>query len=212
MVPVRRIAAALSALAVLAAASAGPATAAGPIAKGLTATSAKALRSGVTLSQFTMQVNDHGHLRTVRVWKVSWKVGNPHVRLDSALLGGYNTDDRSVKLGRISSWAKWGAPAGLVAAVNGDYFADSWQHYGSGRPSGLLIHDRHVYGFGWGGPAVGFKAGGDLVRGRPSAVPAQLSLPGGKQATIGAFGALPVRGDQVGVFSTQSVTIPAGGT
>jgi hypothetical protein len=174
---------ALAAAAVTAVMAALPqvAEAAGPITRGMTPVSSRTLRTGVTLSQYSMQVSDHGALRRVKVWKIWWKVGNPHVRLDAALLGAYNADDSSVRLTPISSWARRIASPSLVAAMNGDFFADSWLNAGSGKPSGLLIHDRRVYGFGWVGPAAGLKPGGDIVFGRPQAVPATLTLPAARR-------------------------------
>jgi hypothetical protein len=207
----RRILAATAVTAVMAA-FAQPALGSGPITRGLRPASTRTLKPGITLSVYKMRVNDHGHSRSVKVWKISWKAGNPHMRLDSGVLGAYNADDRSVRLGRISSWAGWGAPSGLVAAINGDFFSDSWRHIGAGIPSGVLIHDRRVYSFGWGGPSAGFKPGGDIAMGRPQVVPAKFMLPGRKTATLGAVGELPARADQVAVFTTARVSIPAGGT
>src|SRR3954453_9711592 len=67
------------------------AQAAGPITGGMAPVSSRTLRTGVTLSQYSMKVSDHGAVRTVKVWKIWWKIGNPHVRLGAALLGAYNS-------------------------------------------------------------------------------------------------------------------------
>ena len=106
---------------------------------------------------------------------------------------------------------------GLTAAINGDFFADSYMHSGAGRPSGLLVHDRSVLSFGWGGPAVGYLPGGDMIMGRPQAVPALIKLPNSKTATVEAFNSLSSRGvaihgDQVGAYvvAGAKVTVPTG--
>jgi hypothetical protein len=105
----------------------------------------------------------------------------------------------------------------MTAAINGDFFADSWQHNGAGVPSGLLVRARTVYGFGWGGPAVGYLPAGDMVMGTPSLRPTSIALPGGKKATVGAFNALSSNGvtihsDQVAAYvnAGAAVTVPAG--
>src|SRR5207342_1916011 len=80
---------------------------------------------------------------------------------------------------------------------------------------GLLVHDRQVYSFGWAGPAAAFRPGGDVVMGTPRALPAMLSLPNSKHATVGAWDGVPLKGDQVGVYGPEAgsqITIPAGST
>jgi hypothetical protein len=191
-------------------AAAAPASAAGPITKGLSPYSTQALRPGVSLMRYTMTVNDHGKQRTIRVWKVAWTPG-PTLDLNSAVLGTYYPDDRSVRLGTISRWSGT-STTGFTAAINGDYFSSSYQHSGAGRPSGLLVHDRRIYAFGWGGPSVGFTANAGLVMGRPQILPSLIQLPGGLAATVGAFAEPPTRGDQIAVYGNVTVTVPAGHT
>lgn len=204
--------------AVLAAAPAASASS-GPIQSGLgSPTSKKTLRPGVTLSVYTVKVLDAGVLRTVKIRKVAWQIGNGHVSLQSAVLGSSYSDDYAVRLNRISSWYSGTAVASSVtAAINGDFFADDWHHSGAGIPSGLLVHARTIYAFGWGGPAVGYRPGGDMVMGTPSIRPTQIALPGGTNATVGAFNGLTTNGvtihaDQVAAYVNNGahVTVPSG--
>src|SRR3954451_14128366 len=88
------------------------AQAAGPITGGMAPVSSRTLRTGVTLYQYSMKVSDHGAVRTVKVWKIWWKIGNPHVRLDAGLLGAYNSSDPSMLLATMSAW---GRPTGFSA-------------------------------------------------------------------------------------------------
>jgi hypothetical protein len=81
-----------------------------------------------------------GASRRQDIYQVVWHVGDAHVRLHSGILGSF--DGRSIALGRISSWAGWGAPPGLVAVMNGDFFSETWG--GRGKPSGLLVRDRRI--------------------------------------------------------------------
>jgi hypothetical protein len=195
------------------------ASAAGPIQSGLgTPASVRTLKPGVTMSVYNVTVLDAGVLRSQKIYKIAWTVGNGHVQLNSAILGTPYTDDYSIRLNRISSWyASSGLDTSMVAAINGDFFADSYRHGGAGVPSGMLVHGRTVYSFGWGGPAVGYLPSGDMVMGRPSARPTVISLPGGKTATVGAFNAITtngvgVHGDQVAAYVTTGakVTVPTG--
>lgn len=193
-------------------------SATGPILSGLSSPSVKTLKPGVTLSTYRVSVNDAGVTRKQTIYKVAWTVGNSHVQLNAAPLGGYYADDRSIRLNHISSWwAGAGAGSGAVAAINGDFFAGSRRHGGAGVPSGVLVQGRTVYGFGWGGPAVGYEPDGDVVMGTPRIRPALIWLPGGKTATVGAFNALStngvtVHGDQVAAYVTTGarVTVPSG--
>jgi Phosphodiester glycosidase len=175
------------------------------------------LKPGVTLTHYRVTVLDGGVLRTQHIYKVAWTIGNSHVALDSVPLGAYYPDDFSVRMNQIRGWATATAPVGLTAAINGDFFADSYAHPGAGRPSGLLVHDRTVLAFGWGGPAVGYLPGGDMVMGRPLAVPSVIKLPNSKTATIGAFNGLTSRGvaihgDQVAAYIVAGarLTVPTG--
>jgi hypothetical protein len=214
----RRLAAVLAVFTV-ALAAAPAALASGPVQSGLgKPVAVTTLKPGVTLTQYRVTVLDAGVLRTQTIYKVSWVAGNSRLTLGASPIGTYYGDDFSVRLNQIRSWAGGGsAPAGLTAAVNGDFFADSSVHPGAGRPSGLLVHGRVIYAFGWGGPAVGYLPGANMIMGRPQAVPSLIKLPGGKTATVGAFNSLSSRGiaihgDQVAVYTgiPASVTVPAG--
>jgi hypothetical protein len=209
------------AVAIAAALAAAPAASAssGPIQSGLgSPTSKKTLRPGVTLSVYTVKVLDAGVLRTVQIRKVAWQIGNGHLALQSAVLGSAYPDDYAIRLNRISSWYSGTAVASSVtAAINGDFFADDWRHSGAGIPSGVLVHARTVYSFGWGGPAVGYRPAGDMVMGTPSIRPTVISLPGGATATVGAFNGLTtngvtIHGDQVAAYVNPGahVTVPSG--
>ena len=195
-----------------------PAALAGPIQSGLASpVSVTLLKPGVTLTHYRVTVLDGGVLRTQNIYKVSWTIGDSRVSLDSAPLGAYYADDYSVRLNQIRGWATGSSPVGLTAAINGDFFADSYAHSGAGRPSGLLVHNRSVLSFGWGGPAVGYLPGGDMLMGRPQAVPSLIKLPNSKTATVGAFNSLSSRGvaihgDQVAAYivAGAKVTVPAG--
>ena len=103
-----------------------------------------------------------------------------------------------------------GARAGLLAAINGDYSAYTTRS--AYRNSGMLVKNRKIYNFGWGGPGVGYLPAGDFKIGRPRAQPVKLKLPNRLTATIGAFGALPAGSDQVGAYDTAGtvVTVPKG--
>jgi hypothetical protein len=186
----------------------------GPIQSGLaTPVAVTTLKPGVILTQYKVTVADSGVLRTQAIYKVSWTIGNSRVSLDSATLGTYFSDDHSVRLTQIrGSSATIAAQSSLAAAINGDFFANSYLHSGAGRPSGLLIHDRSIYSFGWGGPAVGYMPGGGMVMGRPQVVPSLITLPNGKTATVGAFNSLSSRGaaihgDQVAAYVNAGATV-----
>jgi len=215
----RIVVAAAAVAASLALAPAASASAPGPIKAGLARpTSTKTLKTGVSLTRFKVTVVDAGTRRTIKITKISWKIGNSHVQLNSAALGSYYSDDDSVRLNQIRSWATGAGLGGsLVAAINGDFFADSRHHSFAGVPSGLLVHARSVYSFGWGGPAVGYERAGGMIMGTPKARPVMLYLPGGHTATVGAFNALSaggvaIHGDQVAAYvnTGATVTVPSG--
>jgi hypothetical protein len=204
--------------AVLAAVPAASASS-GPIQSGLGApTSQRTLRPGVTLSVYTVKVLDAGVLRTVKIRKIAWQIGNSHVALQSAVLGSSYPDDYAIRLNRISSWyAGLANPSSVAAAINGDFFGDDWRHSGAGIPSGILVRGRTIYAFGWGGPAVGYLPAGDMLMGRPSVRPTVISLGNGSTATVGAFNGLTTNGvtihsDQVAAYVNAGahVTVPSG--
>jgi hypothetical protein len=176
----------------------------GPVVK-LATVSAKTVRPGVTLTHYRATVR--GYYYAQDVYKLAWKVGNPHLSLHSALLGRYHESNGTVDIARLSTL---GSTPGLVAALNGDFSA--YVTSSSYVNSGMLVSDRRIYRFGWGGPGVGYGAAGDFTIGKPAAVPVKLRLPGGKTATIGLYGGRPERGDQVGVYNGagKSLTVPAG--
>ena len=195
-----------SALAVFAVAtSAAPATPLpGPITR-LRVVSRSTIRPGVIFTHYRATVR--GYSRAQEIYRVSWAIGDSHVRLGSSLLGTYHPASETVDVHPISSL---GAPAGLLAAINGDYSAYTTRT--AYRNSGMLVKGRRIYNFGWGGPGVGYLPAGDFKIGRPRAQPVKLRLPNKLTATIGAFGAPPPASDQVGVYDAAGtvVTVPKG--
>ncbi len=215
----RRIAAAVVATAAVLTAAPGASASTGPIQSGLGApTAQRTLKPGVVLSVYKVKVLDAGVLRKEKIWKVAWQIGDTHVGLRSGILGTSYSDDYAIRLNRISSWYSGMAGAGsLTAAINGDFFADDWHHNGAGVASGLLIHSRQIYNFGWGGPAVGYMPAGDMVMGTPTVRPTVIELPNGTTATVGAFNGLTTNGvtihsDQVAAYvdAGDTVTVPSG--
>ena len=162
--------------------SAAPATPLpGPITR-LRVVSRSALRPGVFFTHY--RANVRGYRRAQEIYRISWAIGDTHVTLGSALLGTYHPAQETVDVHPISSL---GAPAGLLAAINGDYSAYTTRS--AYRNSGMLVKNRKIYNFGWGGPGVGYLPAGDFEIGRPRAQPVKLKLPNRLTATIGAFGA-----------------------
>ena len=185
--------------------SAAPATLLpGPITR-LRVVSRTTLRPGVIFTHY--RANVRGYPRAQEIYRISWAIGDTHVTLGSALLGTYHPDQETVDVHPISSL---GAPAALLAAINGDYSAYTTRT--AYRNSGMLVKHRKIYNFGWGGPGVGYLPAGDFEIGRPRAKPVKLKLPNRLTATIGAFGALPAASDQVGAYDTAGtvVTVPEG--
>jgi hypothetical protein len=185
--------------------SAAPATPLpGPVTR-LRVVSRTTLRPGVIFTHYRASVR--GYTRTQEIYRISWAIGDTHVTLGSALLGTYHPASETVDVHPVSSL---GAPAGLLAAINGDYSAYTTRS--AYRNSGMLVKGRKIYNFGWGGPGVGYLPAGDFEIGRPRAQPVKLKLPNRLTATVGAFGALPAAGDQVGAYDTAgtAVTVPKG--
>jgi Phosphodiester glycosidase len=170
----------------------------------------RALKPGVTLTHLRAKMHTGP---SQDIYKLSWKLGDPHVRLFAEALS-HPTVAGSIQLNTISNWAGTGAPAGFLGAINADFFSqgNNWRY---GKPSGMLVQGRHVYDFGSGGPAVGYQPAGRMVMGSPIARAAKITLTGGHTATIGAFNPSStdlssVRGDQVAVKTGSSARVPRG--
>ncbi len=204
--PLRRVALAFALMSALATVVAPQALAAGPILSGLgTPVKVTTLKPGLVQYRYRLVVNDDGVRRVQTLYKIAWSYPSTRIALHSAVLG--SVSNGWIRENPISSWASWSRPAGLVAAINGDMFADQ---YWQAKPDGLLVHNRTVTDFGWGGPAVGYLANGSMVMGRPSAVPALIKV-GSHSLTVGAWNGKPLHNDQIGVYSgVSSVTVPPG--
>jgi hypothetical protein len=177
--------------------------------------SRKALKPGVTLVHSRITVR--GVFGAQEVYKLAWKIGNPHVSLHSSLLGSYDDGSTWITDHQISHLASAGGPAGMVAAMTGDYsIYKSWSPTRS-VTSGILLQDRRVFRFGTGSLAVGYKPHGRFIIGHPILRPMKLDLPG-TSATIGAFNPDPatlataIKSDQVAAYTHagQIVTVPTG--
>ena len=178
--------------------------------------SRKILKPGVTLVHSRITVR--GVFGAQEVYKIAWKVGNRHVSLHSSLLGPYDGSSTWITDHPISHLASSGAPAGMLAAMTGDYsIYKSWSPTRS-ITSGILMQNRKVFRFGTGSLGVGYKPDGRFTFGHPILRPMKLNFPGGKSATVGAFNPVPtalassIRSDQVAVYTHagQTVTVPAG--
>jgi hypothetical protein len=203
-----------SGLAVCAVFGACSATAlAGPI-RSKVIVSSKTLKPGVVFTHLRITVK--GAWGVQNVYKLSWPIGNRHVRLHSSLLGTYNASSGFIVDHGISHLASAGAPAGMIAAMTGDYSVyEGWSPVTS-RTSGMLVQNRQVFRIGAGGPAVGYQPDGRFIMGTPMVRPAKIELPGGKDVTVGALNPGPftlkaIRGDQVAVYTAGSqLAIPTG--
>jgi hypothetical protein len=202
-----------SSLAVCAVFGAGSATAlAGPITS-RTTVSSKTLRPGVVFTHSRITVK--GAWGVQNVYKLSWPIGDRHVRLHSSLLGTYDTSSGFIVDHGISHLASVGAPAGMIAAMTGDYSVyEGWSPVTS-RTSGMLVQNRQVFRIGAGGPAVGYQPDGRFIMGSPMVRPAKIKLPG-LDVTVGALNPGPaslghIRSDQTAVYTAgRQVTIPTG--
>jgi len=177
--------------------------------------SRKTLKPGLTLVHSRITVR--GVFGAQEVYKLSWKIGNPHVGLHSSLLGAYDDGSTWITDHQISHLASSGGPVGMVAAMTGDYsIYKSWSPTRS-VTSGVLVQDRRVFRFGTGSLAVGYKPDGRFTFGHPSIRPMKLELPHGAWATVGAFNPSPaalaasIRSDQVAVYNHagQTITVPS---
>jgi hypothetical protein len=175
--------------------------------------SRKTLKPGVTLVHSRITVR--GVFGAQEVYKLAWKIGNPHVGLHSSLLGPYDDGSTWITDHQISHLSTAGGPAGMVAAMTGDYsIYKSWSPTRS-ITSGVLLQDRKVFRFGTGSLAVGYKPHGRFIMGHPILRPMKLDLPG-TSATIGAFNPDPaalassIKSDQVAAYTHagQIVTVP----
>ena len=179
--------------------------------------SRKTLKPGVTLVHSRITVR--GVFGAQEVYKIAWRVGNPHVGLHSSLLGPYDDSSTWITDHPISHLASSGAPAGIVAAMTGDYsIYKSWSPTRS-ITSGILMQNRRIFRFGTGSLAVGYKPNGRFTFGHPILRPMRLEFPGGTSATVGAFNPAPatlaggaIRSDQVAVYTHagQTITVPTG--
>ncbi|HEU0193669.1 MAG TPA: phosphodiester glycosidase family protein [Gaiellales bacterium] len=169
---------------------------------------------GITIQHLRLHMR-RGDGPTQNLYRVRWRLGDPHVHLSAAALGAIARGG-AIHPHSISHWvAAGGAPAGFAAALNGDFFDTL-----SGVPNGVLVHKRHVLELGAEEPAVGFH-GGSMIMGTTRIAPVKLLLPGGQTATVGAFiqptqalgpQLADLAGDQVAVVDrrTAPVTVPAG--
>jgi hypothetical protein len=178
--------------------------------------SRKTLKPGLTLVHSRITVR--GVFGAQEVYKLSWKIGNPHIGLHSSLLGAYDDGSTWITDHQISHLSSSGGPVGMVAAMTGDYsIYKSWSPTRS-VTSGVLVQDRRVFRFGTGSLAVGYKPDGRFQFGHPIVRPVKLEFPGGTWATVGAFNPAPaalagsIRNDQVAVYdhAGQTITVPVG--
>jgi hypothetical protein len=178
--------------------------------------SRKTLKPGLTLVHSRITVR--GVFGAQEVYKLSWKLGNRHVRLHSSLLGPYDEVSKLITDHHISHLASSGGPAGMVAAMTGDY--SIYKAYNPERSvtSGILVQNRRVFRFGTGSLAVGYKPDGRFAFGHPIVRPMKLDFPGATFATVGAFNpsttalAGSIRSDQVALYTNagETITVPAG--
>jgi hypothetical protein len=173
------------------------------------------LAPGVTVSRNVITVAGYSGQRTLT--RVSWTLGNGHVRLDATpvAVSRYGASQHSFAEGRISNL---GASSSALAGINGDTFCSGCARNGGDLLHGLLVHDRRIYATG-AGPEVGYTSTGSMVMGTAHAVPVLISLPGAS-ANVAVWNALTlpggqsIAGDQVAVLSRRggTFTIPATST
>lgn len=181
---------------------------------------------GVTITHLRVHLAS-GHGPVQDLYKVSWKLNDPYVHLNANPLNTPTMNSsrtEEIPLGTISRWAGWAAPAGFTAAINGDYFSYDWST-GNGIPSGMLVHNRQILSFGWGGPAAAFPNSGAMKIASPQAVPTRMTVPGTSVSVLVGVRAFIVlngpafadqtanmQGDQVAVYTQQNqqLTIPPG--
>lgn len=203
------------AAAVLLTAVLAPAAARAGVITSRTSVSARTVRPGVVFSHFRITVK--GVWGVQDVYKLSWTIGDRHVRLHSSLLGSYNPANQWIVDHPISHLGVAGGPRGMIAAMTADFSSYKSQNPTQSRVSGLLVQHHTVYRFDNGTPAVGYLPAGGFIMGTPALRPELLELPNGATATVAAWNPsaaklADIRGDQVGVYTTGGavVTIPAG--
>ena len=141
----------------------------------------RTLKPGITLQHLRAKLRSG---TTQDIYKVSWPLGDTHVRLAAEALNQPSAQG-IIQLGTISGWASQSGAPGLLAALNGDFFTSvGWS---AGHPSGMLVQGRQVEAFGTGDAGVGYEPNGRMIMGNPIVKPAKLLLPGGKTATIQSF-------------------------
>ena len=170
----------------------------------------RTLKPGVTLTHWRARMRSGTNQD---IYKLSWKLGDPHVQLIAEALN-HPTATGSIRLNTISNWAHASAPAGFLGAINADFFGQG-SNWSYGKPSGMLVQGRHIVDFGTGGPAVGYQSAGRMVMGSPIARPAKITLLEGHTATVGAFnpssaGLTSVKGDQVAIKTGTLARVPTG--
>lgn len=184
------------------------ASASGTITAQTAWTTVATLAPGVTVSRKQVTVSGYSGARTLT--RVSWSLGNSHVRLSATpvSISGYGPAEHSFREGRISNL---GASSNALAGINGDTFCQGCANNGGDLLHGLLVHNRRIYATG-SGPEVGYTSGGRMIMANAHAVPVRILLPGGS-ASVAVWNALTLPGgkaiaaDQVAVLSQRGSTV-----
>lgn len=170
---------------------------------------ARTIAPGVTFRRCTATLSN---LRTPqRVSMILWKQGDPRISLGAQPLGAAGPGG-AIPITTMSGWAQSGSHAGLVAALNGDFFTytSSWS---TARPSGIVVHRGAVIDFGAGSDEqqAGYAPGGRVAIGAPRVLAERLLVPGPASLTVGAWGGTPGHRDQVGVIARAGAYAPPAG-
>ncbi len=115
----------------------------------------KNLRPGVILTHLRAKMRS-GPVQSI--YKLSWKLGDPHVSLLAEALNP-PTAKGAIPIGTISQWAAASGPKGLLGALNADFFGTDPSSWSLGDPSGMLVRSRQVIDFGSGGPGRRVQGG-----------------------------------------------------